>query len=208
MISEKRCLKPMGRQKYSTKIEAEQLTKIEMWWLRKNRFLESGWNFGKIESIEFQIVIKNSQLGIYNYDYIRFFLTQTYWNGESGSIACDVRLTNTPCHYGNLRYWFVCPCCQRRVGVLYLAGSSIACRHCHNLTYKSKRFGKKSKNYDFIQLMTVFPKMVELTENLRSRYYAGKPTRKFRKFIKHHNKNQRYINLWMRKINNNPQMFR
>ena len=190
----------MGRQKYSTKIEAEQLTKIEMWWLRKHGYLRSGWNFGKTESIEFQIVIKNSQIGIYDYDYIRFFLTQIYWNGESGIVACDVRLTTTPCHYGNLRYWFVCPRCHERVGVLYLAESCIACRRCHNLTYKSKNFGKKSKNYKFISLLGFPTRYCELAD-VKRRYYAGKPTRKFSKFIKFHDKNQRYINMMLNEIN-------
>lgn len=194
----------MGRRKYSTKIEADGLTKFEVWWLKKGGHLEGGWSAGQIQSVRFQVATKNSQLGIYDYDYIRFFLSQTYWNGETGETIHDVRLTASPCNYGNSRYWFICPRCQKRVGVLYLSGSSIACRHCHDLTYKSKNLGKKSRNYQFIQLITVIPTLIGLTENLRSRYYAGKPTRRFRKFIKFHNKNQRYIDMFLEEINNNP----
>lgn len=196
----------MGRQKYSTKIEAEDLDKIEVWWLRRRGYLKGGWNLGQTESIKFQITTKNCQAGIYDYDYIRFFLTQIYWNGESGSISCDVKLTTTSCNYGNLRYWFVCPCCQRRIGVLYLSGNRIACRRCHNLTYKSKNFGKKSKNYNFISLFRFPERYCELSD-VKRRYYAGKPTRKFRKFIKFHDKNQRYVDLLRNEVKNNPQMF-
>jgi len=51
-----------------------------------------------------------------------------------------LRLAWTPCHYGGKRAWWLCPIpgCGRRVAVLY-AGSVLACRHCHQLAYKSQR---------------------------------------------------------------------
>jgi hypothetical protein len=44
----------------------------------------------------------------------------------------------TACHFGGKRPWFLCPCCGRRVAVLY-GGSIYACRHCHNLAYDCQR---------------------------------------------------------------------
>ena|SRR5271165_4980797 len=44
----------------------------------------------------------------------------------------------TPCNYGGLRAWFLCPRrCGRRVAILYGDGS-LACRHCYQLGYQSQ----------------------------------------------------------------------
>ena len=65
----------------------------------------------------------------------------------------DISLTTTPCHYGGVRHWFLCPAvvdgvlCENRVGMLYLPpGAQVfACRHCYGLTYESCQ---QSHKYD------------------------------------------------------------
>jgi len=49
-----------------------------------------------------------------------------------------VRIVSTRCNYGGLRAWFVCPQCNRRVGVLYRKPllTHFLCRHCQNLSYQ------------------------------------------------------------------------
>lgn len=51
----------------------------------------------------------------------------------------SVLLTQTPCHFGGVRQWFLCPArgCGRRVAVLY-GGEIFACRTCHQLAYESQ----------------------------------------------------------------------
>lgn len=51
-----------------------------------------------------------------------------------------VCVTWTPCTYGGLRAWFICPAvgCGRRVAILY-GGKVYACRHCHQLAYRTQR---------------------------------------------------------------------
>lgn len=49
-----------------------------------------------------------------------------------------IALTWTRCHYGGERPWFRCPCCGRRVAILY-SGGIFACRHCYRLTYQCQR---------------------------------------------------------------------
>ena len=49
----------------------------------------------------------------------------------------DVGITTSSCHYGNYRYWFNCPNCNKRVGVLYCAGLYV-CRHCIGANYASQ----------------------------------------------------------------------
>ena len=58
--------------------------------------------------------------------------------GEWEDKEYPVGLEWTPCHYGGHRPWFLCPCCRRRVAILF-GGSIYACRHCHNLAYDSQR---------------------------------------------------------------------
>jgi hypothetical protein len=49
-----------------------------------------------------------------------------------------VALQWTACHLGGRRLWFLCPCCGRRVAVLW-GGRIYACRHCHRLSYPCQR---------------------------------------------------------------------
>lgn len=47
-------------------------------------------------------------------------------------------LQSTPCAYGGARPWFECPCCARRVAMLYLRGGRFACRPCKRVAYSSQ----------------------------------------------------------------------
>ena len=47
----------------------------------------------------------------------------------------QVRLDCTTCHLGGTRVWWRCPCCGRRVAILYVRGKTIACRRCWRLRY-------------------------------------------------------------------------
>jgi hypothetical protein len=60
--------------------------------------------------------------------------------GEWLQMDCPVRINWTNCNYGGQRVWWLCPTvgCGRRVAVLYM-DKVCACRHCHNLAYKSQR---------------------------------------------------------------------
>lgn len=73
-----------------------------------------------------------------------------YSVGEKGSeqketLDYSVEIVTTPCHFGGVRRWFICPLvkdgipCRRRVGKLYLPprGKHFGCRICYNLTYRS-----------------------------------------------------------------------
>lgn len=57
-------------------------------------------------------------------------------------LSVNVHLTTS--HTGNegTRFWFVCPNCERRVGVLLIhpLQGQLGCRKCLNLEYKKRRF--------------------------------------------------------------------
>ena len=51
-----------------------------------------------------------------------------------------MELERTPCRSGGARAWWRCPVpgCGRRVAILF-SGALFACRHCHQLAYRSQR---------------------------------------------------------------------
>lgn len=53
------------------------------------------------------------------------------------SYSYPIQLSNSACHYGGHRYWWLCPKCSQRVSVLYCAGLYI-CRHCIGANYGSQ----------------------------------------------------------------------
>jgi hypothetical protein len=61
-------------------------------------------------------------------------------DGEWQEKLYPVLLERTPCRYGGERVWWRCPGfgCGRRVAVLF-GGAVYACRHCHQLAYRSQR---------------------------------------------------------------------
>ena len=60
-------------------------------------------------------------------------------DGQERNIPQSVQLTSTRLYSGGWRWWFACPMCHRRAGVLHLppGGGHFACRKCHDLTYRS-----------------------------------------------------------------------
>lgn len=78
---------------------------------------------------------------------LRLIYTVTNSVPETRDVDSVIPLVTTPCNFGGVRYWFICPLtvngreCNRRVAKLYLPPSGIyfGCRHCYNLTYRSCR---------------------------------------------------------------------
>ena len=56
----------------------------------------------------------------------------------------EVGIAYTQCNFGGQRFWFVCPACKKRIGVLYKSpiSEAILCRKCHGLSYMKSRFNK------------------------------------------------------------------
>lgn len=55
--------------------------------------------------------------------------------GRFHHAGCPVNITSTTCHFGGVRYWFVCPMCGRRCAVLY----PTKCRKCVGARYSVER---------------------------------------------------------------------
>lgn len=197
----------MGRWSYSNKTEADNLKKIEIWWLKKFGYL-NGWKSGGVEWTSGWSGDKSS-IGITvstmaNENYIRFQYSQTEHNGEKKNFDYKARLVSTACNYGGERWWFVCPLtkngvpCNRRVGVLYKDGDYFGCRHCYELTYQSKNENRSSKYHYLFRLLSSQKKIEKIRENMGREFYAGKPTKKFKKIMKIYEQDQPYYDLLRR----------
>lgn len=82
-------------------------------------------------------------------------LTYTIKVGEVAPVPMchDLPLVVTHPHYGGVRWWFLAPCCGRRVRVVYLELSDRAtphCRACLALNYASQRqsYIERHKTYE------------------------------------------------------------
>lgn len=57
-------------------------------------------------------------------------------------MGIDVELITTETKFNGVRFWFKCPQCERRVGVLFKhpLSQAIGCRLCLHLRYRKQRY--------------------------------------------------------------------
>lgn len=65
----------------------------------------------------------------------RLISSVTLFTGKDGidMNGGKIYFDQTPCNYRGNRFWFLCPACNRRCGVLY--GEEFVCRKCVKLNY-------------------------------------------------------------------------
>lgn len=159
--------------------------------LKKHGYLENGWHRGGIKwtygmsgnesSIGF-----TTDIGGDEGDYIRLDYTHTSREtGEKEEMDYRVQLASTPCNYGGRRYWFICPLtkngqyCGRRVGVLFSIGKWFGCRHCGEIAYAAQMRGGKWRGSSI-----TLPDLERMEGEIRRTHYAGKPTRKYLRYVR------------------------
>lgn len=147
----------MGRMSYSDTLTVEECKKLSISFLNKNSYFKYknvsgeiywGSKFNNTGSIS--IVVSTQD----NNPYASF----SYMKNDA-RIEYRVWLTTTPCYFGGIRWWFICPLevngipCNKRVGTLYLPPHSeyFGCRHCHELTYTSVK-----ENHKYDSLLSFF----------------------------------------------------
>lgn len=120
-------------------------------------------------------------------NFVRFYYTVTdRSSGEKTDYDYKVQLTTTPCNFGGVRYWFICPLsrngvyCGRRVAKLYKApgGSYFGCRHCNNLSYESRNESRHGMFGAFGAVLKADKQIEELSEQIKRWTWRGRPTRK------------------------------
>jgi hypothetical protein len=91
---------------------------------------------------------------------LRFSYTASI-RGKDVPVEYTVQTVTGPCGFVRFRRWFLCPLevhgvpCRRRVSKLYLPPGAkyFGCRHCYNLTYRSRK--KHNKTRDMLKKLPV-----------------------------------------------------
>ncbi len=110
-------------------------------------------------------------------------------SGEKTDYDYKIQLTTTPCHYGGVRYWFICPLvrnglpCGRRVGTLFLSSGCkyFGCRHCYDLSYESRNECRLGRFGQMGYVLKADRQIEELREKIKRWTWRGRPTRKVKK---------------------------
>lgn len=182
----------MGRYYWSKKDCVGDYDDIDVYWLKKHGYF-CGWKSGGIRWTNRWG--KDNSIGIFvithddnKYAQLTYTITDRD-TGEKTPYDYNVKISTTPCTYGGVRYWFICPLvignryCGRRVGKLFLVGKYFGCRHCYNLSYKSRN---ESKHGMFSYLGRMFKyenRLEKLLEKTKIYYRKGVPTKNYRKIL-------------------------
>jgi len=165
----------------------ESTKKFSIFWLKANKYLEKDcFKFGGIKwsingestgNISFRI--DTSENAYMQLDY----RTKKHWETEWREKSYRVWLTKTFCFFGGFRYWFQCINCSKRAGVLYSADDCFVCRRCANLSYESCNENKRFKGWPY-GILTRESRAERMYEKIKREYYNGKPTRKYKQYLK------------------------
>ena len=69
-------------------------------------------------------------------------LKESVIGSELEAMDTKIELITSKTGYGGTRYWFKCPLCGARIGVLlkHPLTNALGCRKCLNLDYKKRRY--------------------------------------------------------------------
>jgi hypothetical protein len=173
-----------------SKTTVEDCRSVSIAFLKKHGYF-CGYRSGRINwtnAMGEQVGSIEVAVNIENRNYVRFSYTITNrYSGEKVDYDYEVGLTTTQCHFGGVRYWFICPLnknsvpCRRRVGKLYRAGKYFGCRHCYDLSYKSRNESHSGRFGIMGSLLDINKRINKLCEQTKYWTYAGRPTRKARR---------------------------
>ena len=101
----------------------------------------------------------------------------------------DIDITSTRLTYG-LRYWFVCPSCKERKGILYLTSDRPFCRTCLGLKYKNQRL---HRNQYYENVIRPLKKTIRIENKLNGKLRHSTRTELFKRYneiLKEYNRNK------------------
>jgi len=183
----------MGRYYWDKKDTVEDCRSVSLSFLKKGDYF-CGYRSGRIvwkncygeETSSISVAVST----MYSDNYVRFQYTTTDRNtGEKTEYDYKVRLSTTPCNFGGVRYWFICPLsknsvyCGRRAAKLYKAPGAnyFGCRHCYDLSYESRNESRLGRFGQLGYILKAERQYEELYKSIKRWTYRGRPTRKARK---------------------------
>ncbi len=147
----------------------------------KQRGLLSGWHSTTM-SWTTRLSKKTTTVGmdveVRDDPHIRLYYTTIDRDGNKTDYDYEVSLTTTPCYFGGVRYWLLCPSCYSRVGALYLPRGHVRfrCRHCNDLSYHSR-----NESSPLAKLGETDREIKRLRSEIKRWTWRGRPTRKVRR---------------------------
>lgn len=168
---------------FNKRIVADYLQKISIFSINRRIPLKWGGGEGPLEWGSAIYVEISTFEGEDNY----IHLSNTHRLG-AGQFDQEITLTWTYCNFGGKRFWFKCPFCKKRVGVLYRRSEYFACRHCNYLTYESKNLSGKWKK---VGRIISIPELEESEKSVKRTYYKGKMTKRYLRHLKKYEKFER-----------------
>lgn len=174
---------------------AEQSNRLSVFFLKKHGYLsqEQSCKYGGIKwtrgdwenNISFWVCTSGTEEETPENSYIELIYTITnHWTEEKIDMKYKIPLITTPCNYGGKRYWFKCNLtkngvyCGRRVGVLYSVGNWFGCRHCAEVAYQAQFQGGRFRTGSLCE-----PDVEKAYNEVKLKYYNGKPTRKYKHYL-------------------------
>lgn len=135
------------------------------------------WGFQSQNSIGLDIDLINNQA--------KFYYSQTAIDGTKIDYNYSVGLDSTRCNFGGQRYWFRCSSCGRRVRALFYDNQYFTCRHCMNLSYRSRQENNSSKFPEIALLKMLIRDEEKIAKLLpiKKTHYKGQPTKRYQKYL-------------------------
>lgn len=149
--------------RWNNKTTLEETKRVDIRFMKKQGYLKPGVT----GSLQWTCRGKpNGDIRFFTYqDSLTLSFRYRHNGGDWQPVNQHITLVTTPCHYGGDRKWFLCPNCQKRVGILSGYGKHFLCRHCYGLAY-----GSQSED--------VFSRMIRKRDKLKQRAFDESEYRK------------------------------
>ena len=185
----------MGRYYWDKKTIVEDCRSVSISFMRRHDYF-CGYRSGviswtnhwgeKTSSIGIAVSTMNGE----NYARLNYTSTNRH-TGKKTDYDYKIPLVSTPCNFGGIRWWFICPLttngvyCGRRVAKLYCApgGHYYGCRHCYDLSYDSRNEPRLARPGGIGWPIVVEGRIDRLYKEIKRWTYAEKPTKKAHKLM-------------------------
>ena len=178
----------MGRYYWDKKATVEDCRSLRVKFLKENGYFEQfyisggiSWFIGETKTSSIWVAVDKDN------EYVRVQYSFTHETDEAKKHRdYKIKLTKTSCYFGGFRYWLLCPFCNKKMGKLYLLGrNDFACRHCLDLSYESRNKGGIWKMMGETKGLY---ELEEMKEKIKTKFYKGKPTKRYLNYLKHEEK--------------------
>lgn len=132
------------RSTYDAKDTTEGARPLDIRKLKRGGLLTPGRTFGWQWTFNDR-PIANIQIRVEAERVMLLYRHRSSRDAEWRAVEQPIYLDHTRCTYGGTRCWWICPCCERRVAILFGPGMLYECRQCYKLVYTCQREGKSDR---------------------------------------------------------------